>query len=217
MNLFTRISATLTGSLDSLVSQFENHEAVAAAAIDEVRAAVAKANVRTERTRKERIKLEERIHTLARQASQWSERAKEVAAHDEPRALACLARKRAAEEQHTALKEALSQQLETEHTMQAQLHELEKRLQQLQQQHQLMRSRQSSSDAMRTIQRLQTPNNEAIDDVFERWEMQLAASDYLYDTHPESDTLESDFLAAEEQASLKAELDQLMNNTSHKE
>ena len=46
MNLFRRITASFTGSIESAVSQLENHEAVVQAALKDTRAMAAKAKVR---------------------------------------------------------------------------------------------------------------------------------------------------------------------------
>ena len=90
MSLLKRLSATIVSRVDQMVSQIENHDAVVEAAIRESRQAAAKARVRLSRVRGDGEKLQKRIAELRASQTQWTERARSVAADDRDRALECM-------------------------------------------------------------------------------------------------------------------------------
>ncbi|QQS57125.1 MAG: hypothetical protein IPN28_12865 [Alphaproteobacteria bacterium] len=87
MNIFARITATLTGKLDEMVSHVENHDAVVAVALKDTCAAAAKAKVRLERVHRDGEAMHKRLQEAMRMERLWENRAKETAAKDEQKPL----------------------------------------------------------------------------------------------------------------------------------
>ena len=86
MRLIKRISTTVSSTLDKAVSKVENHDAIINAALRETQQAAARSRVRLVRVQKDGNNLKARRDELRIAASQWTERAKSVAASDEAKA-----------------------------------------------------------------------------------------------------------------------------------
>ena len=73
-----------------------------------------------------------------------------------------------------------------------------------------MRSRQSVAEALRAVEHMDDGTRVDLEETFDRWEIQLGESEILADAASPADVLESEFLAEEDEASLRAELDVLL-------
>ncbi len=210
MNILTRISATITGKLDEAVSHVENHDAVVAVALKDTRAAVAKACVRLEQVRRDGTSMRQRLEQLQQKETLWAQRARAMASEDEAKALECVARRNQCREQIAKLNEALIRHEELEQKVGANVTRMEERLREMNHQQHLMRSRQSTADAMRIINRIEDRSSCGIDATFDRWEMLITETEYANGNLPDIDTLDMAFVREEQTAELKAELDQLL-------
>jgi phage shock protein A len=206
MSIIRRLSASITSTVDRAVSKVENHDAIINAALRDTQQAAARSRVRLERVRKDGHNLKTRRANLQQALGQWTERAKSVAADDEAKALECLRRRRECEQQLLALEDSIEKHDELEARVSQQVKKIEARICEVAQQRNMMRSRQSVADAMRTI------NNVEIDDTFDRWEINLGETEVLMGATPSTDPLESEFLAEEDTAELRAELAQLLRS-----
>ncbi|MCB1682654.1 MAG: PspA/IM30 family protein [Alphaproteobacteria bacterium] len=211
MNIFTRITATLTGKLDEMVAQVENHDAVVAVALKDTRAAVAKAKVRLDRVRKDGEAMRQRLQEAQRMEKLWENRAKETAAKDEQKALACLARRNQCREQTIQIQTALTRHEELEIKVRDNVQRMEQRLRDITQQQNLMRSRQSTADAMRIISKIESNTDNGIEDTFDRWEMLITETEYSLGHMSDTDALDMSFVKEENAAQLQAELAELLD------
>lgn len=211
MNLFSRISATFTGKLDEMVSHVENHDAVVAVALKDTRAAVAKAKVRLERVRKDGEAMHKRLDEATRMDKLWENRAKETAAEDEQKALACIARRNQCREQITQTQAALIRHEDLETKVSENVARMEQRLRDITQQQNLMRSRQSTADAMRIINKIEGSTDNGIEDTFDRWETLITETEYSSGHISDTDALDMSFVKEENTMQLQAELAELMN------
>lgn len=218
MNLITRLAATLNGTLNDIVSHVENHDAVVAVALKDTRAAVAKARVRLDRIRKDGESMRQRVADLKEMEAKWTERARRIAQEDEAKALECVARRNQCREQAVQTLTALSRHEELERKVGENVQRMEKRLQEITQQQNLMRSRQSTADAMRIINKIEGSSAHGVEDTFDRWEMLITETEYAYGSSPDIDSLDASFLNDENSSELKAELDALLseNTTTEK-
>jgi phage shock protein A len=216
MNLLTRISATLNGKLEDMVSHVENHDAVVAVALKDTRAAVAKARIRLDRVRKDGEKMRKRLAEAHRMETLWTDRARQVAQEDEAKALECVARRNQCREQILQTEEALSRHEELEKQVGESVRKMEKRLSEIAQQQNLMRSRQSTADALRVINKIEGNADNGIEDTFDRWEMLITETEYSNGNLTEIDSLDTAFLKQENATELKAELDELLNEPKGK-
>lgn len=210
MSLFKRLSATFSSRVDQMVSQIENHDAVVEVAIKESRQATAKAKVRLARVQRDGELLRNKITQLQNDETLWTNRARETAHKDEDKALECVRRRKLCQkqlEQYTqALKkhEALGQRLAQD------IHAAERKLAEMSQQRNLMRTRQSAAQALNSISGVDETVALDVAEAFERWEVKVTESELEVGTVDSMDLLEREFLESEDKQTLQAELEQLL-------
>ncbi len=93
MNIFRRITATVSGSIEQAATQLENHDAIVEVALRQTRAAAAKAKVRLTRVQRDGKRLADKLAEHERMISVWETRARKVADSDEAKALECISRR----------------------------------------------------------------------------------------------------------------------------
>ncbi len=212
MSLIRRISTSITSSVDRAVSKVENHDAIVNAALRETQQAAARSRVRLERVRKDGHSLKSRHSSLKEAIDRWAERARSVATDNESKALECLRRRKECEQQIQNLEESIAKHDELEARVSDQVKKIETRIGEVAQQRNMMRSRQSVADAMRTINNVEGVSYGEIEDTFDRWEINLGETEILMGAATNSDPLESAFLAEEDTAELRAELKVLLQH-----
>ena len=213
MGLFKRISATFTASVDDLVTKVENHDAIIESSIRDCRKAAANTRVRLAKVKRDGERLSRQQTETKTEVEQWERRAVECAGNDEEKALQCLKRKNQAEARLTKLCESLTRHAAVETKVQRQLDHIESRINEISQQRNTMRSRQSAADAMRVINRLEGDPNVGIEDTFDRWESALLETEFHEDLDLNHDTLETEFIEQEEMEALRQQLEDLTNES----
>jgi len=206
MSLIRRISTSITATVDKAVSRVENHDAIINSALRDTQQAAARSRVRLERVRKDGVSLHNRRADLETAIVRWTERAKSIATDDESTALECLRRKKECEVQLRNLRVSIEKHDELESRIVDQVKKIEARIGEVAQQRNVMRSRQSVAEAMRTINDIEGVSYGDIEDTFDRWEINLGESEILMGVGTPSDPLESTFMAEEEATELRAEL-----------
>ena len=212
MSLIRRISASFTSSVERAVSRVETHDAVINAALRDTQQAAARSRVRLARVRKDGQNLRDRKANLETAVSRWTERARTVASEDEAKALECLRRKKECEAQLRNLDVSIGKHDELESRIVDQVKKIESRIGEVSQQRNMMRSRQSVAEALRTINDIEGVSYGEIEDTFDRWEINLGETEIQVGVGSPSDSLETTFIAEEEKAELKAELDLLLHS-----
>ena len=210
MSLIRRITATVSSQVDRAVSRVENHDAIVEAALRDTRQAASRARVRLRRLQRDGQRLQQRHDTLGAAIEQWGERARAVAESDEEKALACVRRRRDCEQQRANLATAIANHAVLEKRMAEQVRQIEGRIEEVMRQRNAMRSRQSVAEALRAVEHMDDGTRVDLEETFDRWEIQLGESEILADAASPADVLESEFLAEEDEASLRAELDVLL-------
>lgn len=210
MSLIRRISTSITSTVDRAVSKVENHDAIINAALRDTQQAAARSRVRLERVRKDGHALKTRRANLQLAVGRWTDRAKGVAAEDETKALECLRRRKDCEKQLVTIEDSIAKHDELEARIAEQVKKIEARIGEVAQQRNMMRSRQSVADAMRTISNIEGVSYGEIEDTFDRWEINLGETEILAGATAHNDPLESAFLAEEDTAELRAELAELL-------
>ena len=216
MSLIRRISTSITSTVDRAVSKVENHDAIINAALRDTQQAAARSRVRLERVRKDGHGLRTKRANLEVAVTRWTERAKAVAAEDEAKALECLRRKKECELQLRNLAESIAKHDELESRIADQVKKIEARIGEVSQQRNMMRSRQSVADAMRTIHDIEGVSYGDIEDTFDRWEINLGEAEILTGSVSVGDPLETAFIAEEEADELRAELSVLLKEDEEK-
>lgn len=210
MSIFKRLSATFVSRVDQLVSQVENHDAVVDAAIKESRQAAAKAKVRLARVRNDGEQLKTKIKDLNIAVEQWSTRARALAEQNESAALECVRRRNACQQQISQLERSLQQHRALEERLSHDINNAEKKLSEMSQQRNLMRTRQSTAEALNTIANVDDSVSVDVSDAFERWETRILEAEMELGTHDTVDTFERELLDTENTESLRAELHALL-------
>ena len=206
MSLIRRISTSITSSVDRAVSKVENHDAIINAALRETQQAAARSRVRLERVRKDGRSLKTRHSDLKLAASRWTERARSLGTTDEEKALECLRRRKDCEAQMQNLQDSIEKHDELEARIADQVKKIEARIGEVAQQRNMMRSRQSVAEAMRTINNIEGVSYGEIEDTFDRWEINLGEAEILMGAATTADPLETAVIAEEDAAELRAEL-----------
>ena len=215
MNIFNRITATVSATVDKAVSQVENHEAIVDAALRDTRSKIAQARVRFARVQRDGVRLRKKADDLAGQELRWEGRARSaVSDGDESTALQCVSRRNACREQQVQTRDALAKHESLESSVGDSVARMEQRLEELTQQRNMMRSRHSAADAMRVINKIENASDNGIDDTFERWEMCIAETEYVAGIDESVDALDVSFTKVENEQALRADLDALLAETT---
>ena len=154
--------------------------------------------------------MQKRLEDASRMALLWENRAKDTAANDEQKALACIARRNQCREQIAQTQTALARHKELEAKVSENVQRMEHRLREITQQQNLMRSRQSTADAMRIINQIEGSADYGIEDTFDRWEALITETEYSIGHMSSTDTLDLSFAKEENTAQLQAELAELL-------
>jgi phage shock protein A len=214
MKTIRRWTTSLVTSFDSMISQVENHEALVNASIKEVQQAGARAKVQIGRVRQDGQQMRKRLLELRAQDEQWGERALRTATLDEQKALQCMKRKKRIEREISDLETQLVEHTRLEKQLSADLVLIDDKLIRLRQQRNLLRTRQSRAEALKTLQQDDSGIISEIDDIFERWEVKVAEYEATSSSTPfVADELEHEFAGDEEKDDLKQALQELQEKT----
>lgn len=206
MNVFQRVTATVTRSIDKVVDQLENQDAVAEATLRQVRRNAAEAKVRLAALARDRDELAAKLDSLEKVARRWTERAAKIGRADEDKALECLRRRRHAQSQITQTQTVLAEYDARVEQLGASVAQMDERLLSLTQKRNVLRTRDAVSNAQGTLRRLQEQDCDGLDAVYERWEARLLADEYATPVAAPIDEFERTLDDEEEQLSLQAEL-----------
>ena len=214
MNVFQRVTATVTQSIDKVVDQLENQDAVAQATLRQVRKNAAEAKVRLAALARDRDELAAKLQSLQQVARRWAERAAKIGHEDEDKALECLRRRRHAQTQITQTETVLAEYDARVEQLGASVAQMDERLLSLTQKHNVLRTRDAVSNAQGTLRRLQDQDCDGLDAVYARWEARLLADEYITPVVAPTDDFERGMDDEEEQLSLQAELAAVMDRAA---
>ena len=176
MSLFKRISATITTGADRTVARFENHEAIAGVALDEASRAVADARAVARRHERDAEALAAERARAAADVGLWTRRARERAADDETAALACLGRRRDADERLRALDARIAAHATGADALRDRVRRLERAHAELAGRRDALARRQTLARAERVLAE-SAPRAHRIDATLERWETAVDADE----------------------------------------
>jgi phage shock protein A len=200
-----------------MVTQVENHEALAESAIREVRQAGARAHVQLARVRQDGERLRESLSAQVEAEQRWRERARRTAADDEARALECLRRSRAAARRAAELERRVDEHDRVEQQLVQDVGAIQERLSRLEEQRNLLRTRESRAEALCHV-RTADPGAET-GALFDRWETRVLEREFESECPPDvahrDDDFETEFDEVEEAESLREELSELLAVEDH--
>jgi phage shock protein A len=208
MARFKRWTHGVVASIDSLIVQVENHEAQVSSALRELEQGVARSKVQLMRVERDGSALQRALSEEREAAIRWRDRA--AREEREVRALECLRRYKRSQRRVLELTQSQSEHARIEQQLKRDIQTLERRLLELRQQRNTMRTRQSRAEAFTVVQGTGDLENGELGAIFERWETRVAETEVhsgcLIAT---GDSFDDEFLDAEEIAALKLELDDL--------
>jgi phage shock protein A len=205
MARFKRWTHGFVASIDSMIVQVENHEALATSALRDLEQGVARSKVQLMRVERDGRALSQALAEEREAAIRWRDRARRE--ENEARGLECLRRHKRAEARVHELSHNQAEHERIEQALKRDVHTLERRLVELRQQRNTMRTRQSRAEAFSVVQGNGAVESGEIGQIFERWETRVAESEVASGCLVASaDSFDDEFLDAEEAASLKLEL-----------
>jgi phage shock protein A len=192
-------------SIDSMIVQVENHEALATSALRDLEQGVARSKVQLMRVERDGRALRQALDEEREAALRWRDRARRE--EDGARGMECLRRHKRSESRVRDLVHNQTEHERIEAQLRRDVQTLERRLIELRQQRNTMRTRQSRAEAFNAVQGSGDAQNGEIGEIFERWETRVAESEVASGCLLASiDSFDEEFLDAEEEASLKLEL-----------
>ncbi|HEY6560390.1 MAG TPA: PspA/IM30 family protein [Polyangiaceae bacterium] len=208
MARFKRWTHGVVAGIDSLIVQVENHEALATSALNDLEHGVARSKVQLLRVERDGRALTQALCEEREAVVRWRDRARRD--EDEARALECLRRYKRAEARAAELTHNHAEHQRIEQALKRDVQTLERRLSELRQQRNTMRTRQSRAEAFAAVQGNAALESGELDSIFEHWETRVAESEVASGCLLASvDRFDEAFLDAEEAASLKLELQAL--------
>jgi phage shock protein A len=217
MNYIKKWSVSIASGVDSVLSKVENHESIISASLQDMQKSLGALNVKLKRVRKDREDLEVRLKNTYKEIEAWEQRALKVSETDEARALECLKRKNKAEENKEYLKKELSRQAKIEVQLQKEGFELNKKFEELKRRKNEYAARELQNKVLNCGEGISNITD-LVDDVLGRWESKLGIYDQEWNDPHGLDTLENEFVSAEETENLKSQLEALRHkNANQKE
>jgi phage shock protein A len=208
MARFKRWTHGFVASIDSMIVQVENHEALATSALRELEQGVARSKVQLMRVERDGRALKQALVEEREASLRWRERARRE--ENQARALECLRRHKRSEARVAELTYNQAEHERIEQQLKRDVQTLERRLLDLRQQRNTMRTRQSRAEAFSVAQGTDALDAGEIGQIFERWETRVAETEVASGCLIASvDGLDQEFLDEEEAASLKLELEAL--------
>lgn len=200
-----RWSSGVVSRVDGIVMQIENQEALVDCAISELKMKVAKAKVQLSRVARDNERLGAKVKETNALIPAWRDRAAQEP--EETRALECLRRSKQATKQSLQLTERLEEQERAEANLQQDIIVIVQRLDELIEQRNTMRTRQTRAEAMVLLRGDGGQGVLEVGEILERWEMRILEDEITAGCAASSeDRFERDYASAEENQALKDEL-----------
>ncbi len=217
MNTFFRIFTTVRHQLDNVVSDFENHEALADVALNDLQQLQGQTRLQLHRIRKLIQQHEENIKKQKQQADTWTKRALSLKDNDETAALECMKRLRHCKQSIQSLQKNLDTTRDQESKMQNNLQSIQEQLHQLSsKKHELIARQQQTKIFHQTRSPSQSTQSSA-NQIINRWEETLISQeDETFDS-VDFDPFNKQFEEEEDMLELKSMLDELSVKTAESE
>lgn len=206
MNNFKKIFVSIKSQIDSIADDFENHEALATAAINDLQQLAVTTRKHEFRVLNLIAQYQRQIAELEQQQTLWTERALKVRDQDQQKALQCMKRLRDVNQQLEQLNRQLeASQLQAD-SIQNDLRSIEEQILDLKSKKEELAARQHRSHLQ---QSMKGANTSAIDvqSVFDRWEGSVVGDEYQ--SEHEIDTLANSFERQDDQMELLMMLEEL--------
>lgn len=215
MNNLKRIFVSIKSQIDHVADEFENHEALAGVAIEDLQAIASKTRLHLHRVSKMSEQYQKQLIEQQQQASLWSERAIKVRQEDEQKALQCVKRLRQVQQQIKSLEQQCQESTAQEEKIRADLELIQEQLQSLKNKKEILAARQNRTHMQETLGDSHSGSLQEVQNVFQRWEGSVVSSEF---SAPEpiidSDSFAKPFEQEEDELALKMMLDELTEQSN---
>ncbi len=209
MNNLKRIFVSIKSQIDHVADEFENHEALAEAAIEDLKALASKTRLHLHRVSKMSEHYQTQLQGTQEQARLWSERALKVKNEDEQKALQCVKRLRQTQKLITVLEQQHHDSVAQEEKIRRDLNNIQEQLQILKNKKEILAARQNSSGVKDALSDNQGNTLQGVQNIFERWEGSVVSAEFESPERVESDQFTDAFEQEEDDLELKMMLDEL--------
>ncbi len=211
MNSFKRIILSVKSQIDTAADQFENHEALASAAIGDLKKAGANSSIQLRHVKQMLQDLERKHRDLNIEAEKWESRAILVAKSDKNKALDCMKRLKDARSRGNETERQIKKYQTVEIKISDDLQRIQHKIVELKHKKTLLSARQNQNSTRSVLSQANDLEVDQVTDIFERWEDTVVADEFQYqDVALDEDTLTSEFELQEQQLDLEMMLDELI-------
>ena len=214
MSFVKRLSSSIFAKVDRVVGEIENHDALIQASITDQRKKLASAKVQLARLQNHQRRVEQQLEKVLQEEKRWGERAVTAAASDEKRALACMQQRHRIGEQAAQLEQARQQYQQAAIKMEEDVNRCDSKILEMSRKHALMRSRQSSAEALGSVAQSASTRVDDLEGSFDRWEVKISqeemeaelVSETNMDPFAANSALEQEYQSQEREDELREEL-----------
>lgn len=217
MNNFKRIFVSIKSQIDHVADEFENHEALAGVAIEDLQEIASKTRLHLHRVSKMTAQYQHQLSDQQQQARLWSERAIKSKEKDEQKALQCVKRLRQVQQQIKSLEQQCAESASQEEKIRADIELIQDQLQALKNKKEILAARQNRTHIQDSLVSNQSGSLQDVQNVFQRWEGSVVSSEVSnLESNEDIDSFAKPFEQEEEEQALKMMLDELteQNKTS---
>jgi len=213
MNSLKRIFISVKGQIDHAADEFENHEALAGVAIQDLQSIASKTRLHLHRISKMTEQYQKQLEDQKQQQELWTARAIKAKKQDEQKALQCVKRLYQTKKQITLLEQQHEASTLQENKIREDLNTIQEQLLVLKNKKEMLAVRQTRTQLQNSIQDNKENSLDNVQQVFDRWEGRIVSEEYDVPADM-SDTLSSSFEQEEETLALKMMLDELTDSSN---
>ena len=209
MNSFKRIFVSIKGQIDHVADEFENHEALAGAAIQDLQTLASKTRLHLHRIGNMSEHYKKQLQEQQHQVSLWSERAVKARKNDEEKALQCVKRLRQTQHKITLLEQQCQESSAQESKVRDDLNVIQEQLLTLKNKKEILAARQNRAGVQDILLDSQGNSLHDVKNIFERWEGSVVSSEFEAPDQLDIDSFSNTFEQEEDEMALKMMLDEL--------
>ncbi|MFK5947748.1 MAG: hypothetical protein QM500_03125 [Methylococcales bacterium] len=213
MNSLKRIFISIKGQIDHVADEFENHEALATVAIQDLQTIASKTRLHLHRISKMTEQYQAQLKEQKHQESLWTHRAIKAKKQDEQKALQCVKRLSQTKKQITLLEQQHKASTSQENKIREDLLAIQEQLLILKNKKEILAARQNRTHLQSNLQDTPANSSDDVQRIFECWEGCVVSGEYDI-PNKTTDTFSNSFEQEEEILALKIMLDELVETST---
>lgn len=214
MNSIKRIFISIKSQIDRVADDFENHEALAEAAIEDLQNLAGKTRLHLHRLEKMTEQYHLQLSEQHKQAELWTQRAIKIRAEDEQKALQCVRRLKQAQSQISCLEKQIEDSKTQEVKVRQDLNAIQERLLSLKNKKEIYSARQNSALLRDSLNNETSNPVHNAESIFNRWEGAIVSDEFTIPETYNTDSFANEFEKEEDDFALRSLLDELTQANS---